>query len=417
MTVNQTIAKTRSSLKRQGYRKHWIWNVNRTFKKFSSYCADVEQAEFSEEISNEFYRVTFGEMEEKNAHCEEAWSARRAIQMLKEVNDTGEVIKKNYAQLAELSPVYSSLLTDYAQDLKTRQHLATCTADTKVSVARDFMKFLENREIMDISTITIEEIELYLLDITTRQASASIYANMGRLKSFIKHLVDTSLLSSKIYLGWPNVKPPAKNMNWVEVFTPQELKLLLDSIDRANPGGKRLYAMLLLSLTTGMRGGEVCNIEFDDINWRESSLLIRHEKSGKKTMVKLQPAAGNAIVDYVANGRPKSEMPLIFLQVGQTCSSSKRMENANYSKQLLRQIELCGLKVDKHQSTGSHALRHAFASMLLENNTELPIISEVLGHSSTATTSGYTKIDVEHLRECALDITNILEKKEEEYEW
>lgn len=417
MTVKEVIVKARGSLKSQGYRNHWVWNVNRTFKKFLAYCIDAEQTEFTEELSKEFFRATFKEMEDKNAHCEEVWSAQRAIQMLKEVNDTGGVIKKNYAPRYELSPVYASLITDYTGECYKTQHLAVSTAGAKFSVARGFVIFLENRGIMDISAITIEEIDLYLLDITNRQCPESIYANMGRLKSFIKYLVGKALLSSAILLRWPKVKPPVKNMNLVEVFTPEELKLLLDSIDRANSCGKRLYAMMLLSLSTGMRGGEVCNIEFEDINWRESSLVIRHEKSGKRSVVNLQPAAGNAIVDYVTNGRPKSDMPFTFLQAGKASSNSKKMENINYSKQLSRQIELCGLKIDKLQPTGSHALRHAFASMLLKNNTELPIISEILGHSNTTTTSGYTKIDVEHLRECALDVTSLLEKKEDGYDW
>jgi site-specific recombinase XerD len=48
--------------------------------------------------------------------------------------------------------------------------------------------------------------------------------------------------------------------------------------------------------------------------------------------------------------------------------------------------------------------------MLLENNVSLPVIAEVLGHSSTQTTSIYTAVDVIHLRKCALDVEKILKE-------
>ncbi|MCK9192119.1 MAG: tyrosine-type recombinase/integrase [Sphaerochaetaceae bacterium] len=417
MTVKELIVKTRCSLKNQGYQKHRIWDVNRTFKKFLDYCKDAEHTEFNEELIKDFYKNTFQVKEDKNSHCEEIWSAQRAIQMLKEVISTGNVIKKNYTFMNQLSTYYTSILDDYTEDCYTVQHLASVTVVAKCSAIKDFMITLENHKITDISKITIEEIEGYLLDITHRQAPSSIYANMGRLKGFIKYLVEKAIILPVILLKWPKIKPPAKNANLIEIFTPEVLKVLLASIDRANSCGKRLYAMTLLSLTTGMRGGEVCNIEFEDIDWRESSLMFTHEKSGKKSISKIQPAAGNAIVDYIVKGRPKSDKPFIFLQKDNSSSNFKKMENSNYSKQLSRQIELCGLKIDKLQSTGSHALRHAFASMLLRENTELPVISEILGHSNTSTTAGYTKIDIDHLRECALDITYLLDKKEDDYDW
>jgi site-specific recombinase XerD len=417
MNVKELIIKTRYSLKSQGYHKQRIWDVNRTFKKLLAYCKDAEQTEFNEELTKDFYKNTYQEMEDRNAHCEEILSAQRAIQMLKEVISTDNVIKRNYNSINQLSTYYTSILDGYIEDCYTVQHLASVTVVAKYSAIKDFMIFLENHKIQDISKITIMEIEGYLLGITHRQAPSSIYANMGRLKCFIKYLVKRSIISPVILLKWPRVKTPVKNANMIEIFTPEVLKVLLASIDRANPCGKRLYAMTLLSLTTGMRGGEVCNIEFEDIDWRESSLLITHEKSGKKSIMKIQPAAGNAIVDYLVKGRPKSDKPFIFLQKDYSSSNFKKMETTTYSKQLSRQIELCGLKVDKLQSTGSHALRHAFASMLLKENTELPVISKILGHSNTSTTAGYTKIDIEHLRECALDVTYLLDKEEIGYDW
>jgi integrase len=59
----------------------------------------------------------------------------------------------------------------------------------------------------------------------------------------------------------------------------------------------------------------------------------------------------------------------------------------------------------RHKKSGPHALRHSLAGLLLENQTTLPVISEILGHKSSETTSRYyLRIDLKSLRHCALDV-------------
>ena len=59
-----------------------------------------------------------------------------------------------------------------------------------------------------------------------------------------------------------------------------------------------------------------------------------------------------------------------------------------------------------HKKRGPHSLRHSLASSLLESNTPLPVISEILGHVDTNTTSVYLKIDITRLRQCALEVVD-----------
>jgi site-specific recombinase XerD len=62
--------------------------------------------------------------------------------------------------------------------------------------------------------------------------------------------------------------------------------------------------------------------------------------------------------------------------------------------------------IDTHgKQRGLHSLRHSLAGSLLEANVTLPLISEVLGHSDSDTTSDYLKIDLNNLRKCALEVS------------
>ena len=65
------------------------------------------------------------------------------------------------------------------------------------------------------------------------------------------------------------------------------------------------------------------------------------------------------------------------------------------------------IHIPQGKKHGPHALRHSLSSLMLENRVPLPVISEILSHTSTETTKVYLKIDVSHLRECALDVPEI----------
>ncbi len=58
---------------------------------------------------------------------------------------------------------------------------------------------------------------------------------------------------------------------------------------------------------------------------------------------------------------------------------------------------------------GMHSLRHTMASMLLEKDTPLPIISDILGHVDTDSTAAYLKVDIKKLKECSLDFEEAAE--------
>ena len=67
-------------------------------------------------------------------------------------------------------------------------------------------------------------------------------------------------------------------------------------------------------------------------------------------------------------------------------------------------MRLAHIPISKGKKVGMHSLRHTLASVLLENNTELPTISDILGHVDTESTAVYLKVDIKKLKECAINI-------------
>ena len=72
--------------------------------------------------------------------------------------------------------------------------------------------------------------------------------------------------------------------------------------------------MLLLLATYGLRSGEVRNLRFEDIDWRAESLRVRHSKTGACSHLPLLPQVGDALLDYLRRGRPKTDRREVFMR-------------------------------------------------------------------------------------------------------
>lgn len=184
------------------------------------------------------------------------------------------------------------------------------------------------------------------------------------------------------------------------VYAPEEIESLLAVVDRANPIGKRDYTILLLATRLGLRASDICGLCFDDVDWTNNQINIIMQKTNEPLQLPLTAEVGNAIIDYIRNGRPKSEYRNIFLR---HIHPIEPMYSSSLHGMIQRYFYDAGIDI-KNRKHGPHALRHSLASNMLSNNTPLPTISNVLGHKSTATTQIYLKIDINNLAKCALPL-------------
>ena len=185
-------------------------------------------------------------------------------------------------------------------------------------------------------------------------------------------------------------------------YRKEEVQQLLNSVDRGNPKGKRDYAILLLASRLGMRAGDICALSFAHLKWSQNVIELLQGKTQEPVVLPLLPDIGSAIIEYLKYGRPETDSSTIFVR--HTCPITPLTPPTLHSI-VWHYLQRAGVHVPDGKKHGPHALRHSLASALLENNVPLPIISEVLGHTSTQTTTLYLKIDLPHLRQCALDVS------------
>ncbi len=114
------------------------------------------------------------------------------------------------------------------------------------------------------------------------------------------------------------------------------------------------------------------------------------------------PVVGEAIIDYLKNGRPQTDSRYIFVKH----RPPFRQAVSFYSIMKIG-LEDAGIKLDANVSRGLHILRHSLASELVRQGKSYHTISTILGHASIGSTKAYTHIDVDGLFKCALELTEV----------
>ena len=115
----------------------------------------------------------------------------------------------------------------------------------------------------------------------------------------------------------------------------------------------------------------------------------------------LTEEVGEALIDYLKSGRPHTNHREVFLKLR---SPFVPFSDHNHLYHIVTYWrELAGIHFRTPQRRGLHSLRHTLATELLREQTPLHVISEILGHATTASTLIYAKVDVEALRSAALD--------------
>jgi site-specific recombinase XerD len=181
----------------------------------------------------------------------------------------------------------------------------------------------------------------------------------------------------------PRMLPPT--------FKGSELEELLDGSFPPGPAGLRDRALLELLYGSGLRASEACSARLRDLNLARGDLRVTG-KGDKQRMVPIGGACADALERWLRDGRPAvagdTGSDRVFLSV-----RGKPLSSSDVRRALTRALRRAGLA-----ARSPHALRHSFATHLLENGADLRSIQEMLGHASVATTQVYTHVSVRHLK-------------------
>lgn len=171
-----------------------------------------------------------------------------------------------------------------------------------------------------------------------------------------------------------------------------------------SPKGKRDYAIILLACCLGIRCSDIISLKMENFHWEERKLVFVQSKTRTPLSLPLTHEVGWAVIDYLKYGRPNIDSPYVFIR--HLAPFWPFSEDNSLTQIIKRYMELAHLPSLKKRR-GMHSLRHTMASTLLEQNTPLSTISEILGHTDPDSTAVYLKVNIAKLKECAISLEEV----------
>ena len=340
--------------------------------------------------------------------CNDGTLSQQRVQLLRVVHMLEDyrlhkVLTRRY--LASKNPLqlneyFSSIHSAYSEHLETTE-LSFSTKEHYSKFAMVFMDYLIQFKVSYIGMVNMEHCNAYLKTLAG-YSYKTVEQHICGLRYFLRYLFSKKMIledyASKIHM--PVI---SKNAKIPSTWSTEELKTLLSSINRNSPIGKRDYAMILLACILGLRIGDIKNLTFGNFDWGKKQLSIIQHKTHKPLTLPIPNAVGWAVIDYIKNGRPKYyETDRVFLK--HMPPFDPIGDNNHMEQVIVRYMRKAGIDRRSRKRSGFHSLRHSAGSMLLEMETPLPVITNILGHSDPDITAVYLKTDIRKLAECVLSL-------------
>jgi site-specific recombinase XerD len=243
---------------------------------------------------------------------------------------------------------------------------------------------------LEPAQITTRDLRRYAATLSEREAApATIARRLASLRGFYRTLRE----HGHVVANPADLVPGPKRRQYLPtVLKPEELSRLLDRIPATTALELRDRAMLEVAYACGLRAEEIVTLDADSVLFDAEE--VRVEGKGAKTrLVPVGEPALRSVSRYLARGRPAlagaEDDPALFLS-----KSGKRLSTSD----VRRRLRVWTRKVGLPGAVSPHALRHSFATHLLEGGADLRAIQEMLGHASISTTQIYTRVESARLR-------------------
>ena len=222
-----------------------------------------------------------------------------------------------------------------------------------------------------------------------RPAAATVARKLASQRALFRVLREHGRIEQNPADLLPAPKKPAK---LPRTLKPAEVAALLDRIPAATPLEVRDRALFELAYACGLRAEELVSLDVASIDFEGEQ--VRVEGKGSKTrFVPAGEAALNALARYLERARPAlaggDGEPALFLS-----KSGRRLSTSD----IRRRLRVWERQAAAQGGISPHALRHSFATHLLEGGADLRAIQELLGHASLSTTQIYTRVDSARLK-------------------
>jgi integrase/recombinase XerC/integrase/recombinase XerD len=223
-----------------------------------------------------------------------------------------------------------------------------------------------------------------------RHAPATLARKLAATRAFFRVLVEHGAMDANpadLLAG------PRQPQRLPRTLKAEEVAALLDRIPATTPLELRDRALFELAYACGLRAEELVNLDVGSVDFDAEALRVEG-KGGKTRVVPAGEPALRAVARFLERGRPA-----LALQEAERALFPSKSGRRLSTSDVRRRLRVWARHAAAQGGVHPHALRHSFATHLLEGGADLRAIQELLGHSSVSTTQVYTHVESARLRE------------------
>ena len=307
-----------------------------------------------------------------------------------------KIYYKKYSEKPK-SEKYLKIIEEYIEYLKACNYQKN-TICFKARCAKNLLIYLEKIKIYNFKECTHQILSNYFLsEHFQNRKPAGINAEILRARHFICYLEKYGYTKSQtLHYALPTFKIQEKHI--VTILDANIEKSLLKNFPKF-PSNLRNKAVYLLALRCGLRACDIINLKFENIDFEKKVIRIVQKKTGVPLTLPIDNETLNAIIDYVLKERRKTDIDNVFI------TSKAPIKKLETRGAFCTKSRINALSIDnKPPQFGIHIMRRTYASKLLRNGIELPVISSALGQEDKNRVHQYLSTDEEKMKLCALEI-------------
>jgi integrase/recombinase XerC len=289
-------------------------------------------------------------------------------------------------------------INEFERTLRVERNASPHTVRNYISDLRQFRTFLVEQHLcgadgnggtLDVRQLNQTIIRAYLVDLLRRNRKSSAGRKLSAVKTFCRFLRRRGIIEHDPAAG---ILTPKKEQQLPVHLTVDDMVRLLEAPRADTPDGCRDRALLEVIYSSGLRVSELIALDWDDLDAQLELVRVRG-KGGKERLVPIGKRALTAVQGYreripqLCRGRLPDPRAVFLNRRGQ------RLTTRSIGRIVDHYILAAGIAT----KASPHALRHSFATHLLNAGADLRAIQELLGHASLSTTQKYTHLNLDHL--------------------
>lgn len=402
ISIGELAARTREAQEAMGLSLHTVWSHYATALLPIVKLHEQEGREYFERsIVDEYISRIESRRDRGEIGVNHYSRLRHGAECLIEMHETGKLewSCRGRASKFVLSKYYETLLNDFLTAGSWHQN----TRGDLTWITRRFFSWLIQNGHNDLNGVGAQEIQCFMIHCSNHLRSSSVHNVKLYMKKLCRFLYECgclpnsfeALLSFKV----------CRESKMYPAAMDEDVAAVLNDIDRRVPKGKRDYAIILLAVVTGLRAIDITRLKLSDIDWKNGEIKIVQSKTGKPLALPLTKDVGEAIQDYILDGRQETESDAVFLRHHAPFQAFK--DGVAIGDMYDSYCKRAGIFRQPHDGKGFHSLRRYVGKKLVTAGISINTAAQILGDANIESTKKYISLDSRHLKECALDFSGI----------